>query len=238
VATGEVAERTQVDPSSLAVGEVITNSGRISVAKMYEPHAPALPFTPGQLASLDEALTLASRETGLDFSDRPARLALRADRGVARPARRGDRHRRRSAPSHPGPRRQAGGHEHGRVLQGGRPRRWPSRRPPHAYGPGRLRPPHLTRTPHKKAAPNTGAAFFASPALGHRESNAQAPRVERSGTPGTGAVRPLRNVSREAGAVDQSWLVGEPDGARAGDTSWRGHSDQGFGGRRHCRPSS
>jgi uncharacterized membrane protein YgcG len=68
VATGEVAERTQVDPSSLSVGEVITNSGRISAAKMYEPHAPSLPFTPNQLASLDEALTLASRETGLDFS--------------------------------------------------------------------------------------------------------------------------------------------------------------------------
>jgi hypothetical protein len=35
---------------------------------MYEPHAPELPFTPAQLAQLDEALTLSSRSTGLDFS--------------------------------------------------------------------------------------------------------------------------------------------------------------------------
>ena len=68
MATGEVAQRPQVDPADLAVGEVITNSGRLSVARMYTPHAPALPFTPNQLASLDEALTLSSRETGLDFS--------------------------------------------------------------------------------------------------------------------------------------------------------------------------
>jgi Domain of unknown function (DUF5130) len=68
VATGEVAQRPQVDPSDLAVGEVITNSGRLSVARMYEPHAPTLPFTPNQLAGLDEALTLSSRETGMDFS--------------------------------------------------------------------------------------------------------------------------------------------------------------------------
>jgi Domain of unknown function (DUF5130) len=66
VATGEVAK--VVDPSTLAVGEVVTNSGRVSAAKMYEPQAPTVPFTPVQLASLDEALTLASRTTGLDFS--------------------------------------------------------------------------------------------------------------------------------------------------------------------------
>ncbi|MEJ2853593.1 MULTISPECIES: DUF5130 family protein [unclassified Saccharothrix] len=58
----------KVDPSTLPVGAVVTNSGRVSAAKMYEPHPPSLPFTPVQLASLDEALTLASRTTGLDFS--------------------------------------------------------------------------------------------------------------------------------------------------------------------------
>ncbi len=68
MATGEVAQRQQLDPSDLALGEVITSSGRLSVARMYEPHAPTLPFTPNQLASLDEALTLSSRDTGLDFS--------------------------------------------------------------------------------------------------------------------------------------------------------------------------
>jgi len=65
VATGEI---TRVDPESLEVGAVVTNSGRVSAAKMYRPHAPSLPFTPVQLASLDEAITLASRTTGLDFS--------------------------------------------------------------------------------------------------------------------------------------------------------------------------
>uniref|UniRef100_UPI0031D6045D DUF5130 family protein n=1 Tax=Saccharothrix mutabilis TaxID=33921 RepID=UPI0031D6045D len=58
----------KVDPGSLPLGAVVTNSGRVSAAKMYEPQAPSLPFTPVQLASLDEALTLASRTTGLDFS--------------------------------------------------------------------------------------------------------------------------------------------------------------------------
>ncbi len=65
MATGDI---TRVDPSTLDVGAVVTNSGRVSAAKMYEPHPPSLPFTPVQLASLDEALTLASRTTGLDFS--------------------------------------------------------------------------------------------------------------------------------------------------------------------------
>ncbi|MCE6993539.1 DUF5130 domain-containing protein [Saccharothrix sp. S26] len=67
MATGELT-RAEVDPSDLPMGAAVTNSGRISAAKMYEPHAPSLPFTPVQLASLDEALTLASRTTGLDFS--------------------------------------------------------------------------------------------------------------------------------------------------------------------------
>ncbi|WP_158846267.1 DUF5130 family protein [Saccharothrix deserti] len=67
MATGELT-RAEVDPSTLEVGAVVTNSGRVSAAKMYEPHAPSLPFTPAQLARLDEALTLASRTTGLDFS--------------------------------------------------------------------------------------------------------------------------------------------------------------------------
>jgi hypothetical protein len=66
VATGKAIEA--VDPSTLPIGSVVTNSGRVSAAKMYEPHAPELPFTPAQLAQLDEALTLSSRSTGLDFS--------------------------------------------------------------------------------------------------------------------------------------------------------------------------
>jgi hypothetical protein len=65
VATGEL---TRVDDGELAFGEAITSSGRRSVAKMYEPAEPNGPFTTQQLARLDEALTFASRETGLDFS--------------------------------------------------------------------------------------------------------------------------------------------------------------------------
>jgi len=47
---------------------VVTNSGRISVAKEHSPARPELPFTPVQLARLDEALTLSARTTGLGFS--------------------------------------------------------------------------------------------------------------------------------------------------------------------------
>lgn len=56
-------EGTQRQP-----GSAITASGRVSVAQMYEPPGPSGPFSTRQLARLDEALTLASRETGLDFS--------------------------------------------------------------------------------------------------------------------------------------------------------------------------
>ncbi|WP_037357228.1 DUF5130 family protein [Amycolatopsis orientalis] len=67
MASGEVTQ-TAVAEKDLAFGEVITNSGRLSAAKMYEPAAPTSPFTVQQLARLDEALTFATRESGLDFS--------------------------------------------------------------------------------------------------------------------------------------------------------------------------
>ncbi|WP_284742166.1 DUF5130 family protein [Amycolatopsis sp. RTGN1] len=66
MATGELTKR--VDESELGYGEALTSSGRVSAAKMYEPEAPTSPFNTRQLARLDEALTFASRETGLDFS--------------------------------------------------------------------------------------------------------------------------------------------------------------------------
>jgi Domain of unknown function (DUF5130) len=47
---------------------VVTNSGRISVASEHRPPKPDLPFSPVQLARLDEALTLSARTTGLGFS--------------------------------------------------------------------------------------------------------------------------------------------------------------------------
>lgn len=54
--------------AELELGEAIGPTGRRSIAKVVRPAPPAVPFTPVQLARLDEALTLASRTTGLDFS--------------------------------------------------------------------------------------------------------------------------------------------------------------------------
>ena len=57
------------DTEKLPSGSAVTASGRISTAEVYtEPDLSALPFTPVQLTRLDEALTLASRDSGLRFS--------------------------------------------------------------------------------------------------------------------------------------------------------------------------
>lgn len=58
----------EVDPSTLDRGAVVTASGRVSAAKEYEPPTKPGPFSEVALARLDEALTLSSRDTGLDFS--------------------------------------------------------------------------------------------------------------------------------------------------------------------------
>jgi Domain of unknown function (DUF5130) len=52
----------------LPVGSVVTLSGRISTAKMVTNEPLRSPFSPVQLALLDEALTTSSRTTGLHFS--------------------------------------------------------------------------------------------------------------------------------------------------------------------------
>lgn len=49
-------------------GTVIMPNGRLSAARMLGQGHPPSPFTPVQLALLDEALTLASRTTKLHFS--------------------------------------------------------------------------------------------------------------------------------------------------------------------------
>lgn len=49
-------------------GAVLMASGRLSIARSIKPLPPTTPFTPVQLAKLDEALALATRSTGLDFS--------------------------------------------------------------------------------------------------------------------------------------------------------------------------
>lgn len=58
-----------VAQEDLPTGTVVTGSGRVSAAEVFtEPSASDHPFSPVQLARLDEALTLTSRETGLRFS--------------------------------------------------------------------------------------------------------------------------------------------------------------------------
>ena len=53
----------------LPPGSAVTSSGRISTAEDFaEPDQTVLPFTPVQLTRLDEALTMASRQSGLRFS--------------------------------------------------------------------------------------------------------------------------------------------------------------------------
>ncbi|WP_181777196.1 DUF5130 family protein [Amycolatopsis pittospori] len=68
MATGELTHSSTAVDEEPGYGAAVTSSGRISAAKMYEPAGPISPFSTQQLARLDEALTLASRETGLDFS--------------------------------------------------------------------------------------------------------------------------------------------------------------------------
>jgi Domain of unknown function (DUF5130) len=70
VAAGEHgAELAAVDPADLPFGAVVTASGRVSAAEVYKDPSPNdHPFNPLQLSRLDEALTMASRETGLRFS--------------------------------------------------------------------------------------------------------------------------------------------------------------------------
>lgn len=62
-------ELATVEEKDLPDGAVVTVSGRVSAAEEYrELDATEHPFTPVQLARLDEALTLTSRETGLRFA--------------------------------------------------------------------------------------------------------------------------------------------------------------------------
>jgi hypothetical protein len=49
-------------------GAAVMPAGRLSIARTIKPLPATVPFTPVQLARLDETITLASRATGLDFS--------------------------------------------------------------------------------------------------------------------------------------------------------------------------
>jgi uncharacterized protein DUF5130 len=69
VATGEHStELARTGDEELPEGTVVTTSGRLSAARMVTDTVTPSPFTPVQLALLDEALTIASRTTGLHFS--------------------------------------------------------------------------------------------------------------------------------------------------------------------------
>lgn len=66
MAPGELIK--QVDPAELGAGAVVTSSGRVSAAKMLGTPSASGPFSPSQLARLDEDLMKASRASGLDIS--------------------------------------------------------------------------------------------------------------------------------------------------------------------------
>jgi len=72
VATGEGAAHAPagelVRAEDLPAGTVVMPHGRVSVAREVRTDPTKGPFTPVQLASLDETLTLASRSSGLQFS--------------------------------------------------------------------------------------------------------------------------------------------------------------------------
>jgi hypothetical protein len=75
VAAGEHATSTQqatsteLDrPAPLERGAVVTPSGRVSVAVELDPDRRDSAFSPAELTRLDEALTMASRDTGLRFN--------------------------------------------------------------------------------------------------------------------------------------------------------------------------
>lgn len=71
MATGEhngQAELVRTEDVELGPGATVMPAGRLSIARTIKPQAPTVPFTPKQLARLDETLTVATRATGLDFS--------------------------------------------------------------------------------------------------------------------------------------------------------------------------
>lgn len=72
MATGENGDHgslVRADPETdPGPGGALTASGRVSAARAVKPLPPTVPFSPVQLARLDEAIALSSRSTGLDFS--------------------------------------------------------------------------------------------------------------------------------------------------------------------------
>lgn len=67
MATGEVQTHSSERDEELQVGEAVMGSGRLSVAQRVEPDQQRLPFSPAQLSRVDEALSVSTRSTGLEF---------------------------------------------------------------------------------------------------------------------------------------------------------------------------
>lgn len=65
--TGEITGGRAADSESFSAGEVLTATGRLSIARKIESQNPGLPFSPSELARLDEALVVSNRSTGLEF---------------------------------------------------------------------------------------------------------------------------------------------------------------------------
>lgn len=65
---GRAAPSGSVYGAGESPGSVVVGTGRVSVARRVGVQPPALPFTPQQLARLDEALTFSSRGSGVGFS--------------------------------------------------------------------------------------------------------------------------------------------------------------------------
>jgi hypothetical protein len=71
VAAGELTRSDEgqlVEDPEHGYAAAVTASGRVSIARARQPARSALPFGSVQLSRLDEALTLSSRATGLNFS--------------------------------------------------------------------------------------------------------------------------------------------------------------------------
>jgi len=68
VATGEhTGQLVQADVDH-GPGATVMPAGRLSIARIVKPQPPTVPFTPVQLARLDETINLATHATGIDFS--------------------------------------------------------------------------------------------------------------------------------------------------------------------------
>src|SRR5258708_1422014 len=74
VVAGDIARHhgeapdAQPDLAELGIGAALTPTGRVSIARRVVPGGLRMPFTSAQLTRIDEALTLASRTSGLRFT--------------------------------------------------------------------------------------------------------------------------------------------------------------------------